>query len=246
MSEPDAFVIIFTIAVPVLLAVVAAFFFRLFQTPRRQRIKRTHRMRQASEQLGLRFYDTSDERILAALPECSLLKRGKLRRVCNLMRDGQWPPGVLVFDYEYTRHGRDAERNYSYVLYLVALVRFTGDVELPCCRIHRTDWFGGPVGAHDVYRLNHPQDADFNRDYMLSGRPVSAVRAMLTEPVREAVKSWRMRGPRPTVETLPGWVAAYVESDIDDTKLTGRCAELVRYAAGVAEALFVPMNGEAE
>jgi hypothetical protein len=240
----EQFGVFFVVIVPAALLIVAGML-RAFRPAGRVRALRAGRMRQTAGELGLRYYGASDERMLAALPECSLLDRGEARRVANLLSDGRKPPALLVFDYEYSRQRRTADHAAVDALYLVAMARMEGGEELPYACIYRLDWLGGPVGVKDVYRLSAQDDPQFSMHYVLSGRPAHRVRAMLSAPVREAVKSWSLWGPLPVVETLPGWVAVYVESEAGDRHLGVRCAEVARYARSVADALRGQARGSA-
>jgi hypothetical protein len=242
MMDREGIGFLFIAIVPAALSVLAGVLMRAFRPAARVRSARTHRMGLAAQQMGLRFYGSADERVLAALPECSLLEKGTSRRAANVMGDGRKPPGLVVFDFEYSRGRQMADQAAADALYLVAMVHLgPAGADLPYACIYRTDWLGGPVGVRDTYRFTGLDDPDFGTGYMLCGRPAEQVRAMLTAPVREAIKAWQRRGPRPVVETLPGWVAVYVESEADDTGVGARCAEMVGYARAIAAALGSPL-----
>lgn len=238
IMDRDGIGFLFVVLVPAALSVLAGVLTRAFRPAARVRAARTHRMRLAAQQMGLRFYAGAEDRVLAALPECSLLEKGASRRAANVMGDGQKPPGVLAFDFEYGRVRATADQEARDALYLVAMVHLAaGGADLPYACIYRTDWLGGPVGVSDVYRFSDLDDPEFITGYMLAGRPAQQVRALLRAPVRAAIKQWSRRGPRPVVETLPGWVAVYVESELDDRRIAIRCSEIVRYAELIAGAL---------
>ncbi len=233
---------LFVIAVvPALLSVAAGVLIRAFRPEARARTERTGRMRQAAESLGLRFYG-AEERMLAALPECSLFEKGTSRQVRNLMADGQRPPRLMVFDFECSRDRATPHHESVDALFLAALVRPPGGERLPYASIYRTDWFGGPIGVRDTYHLSAEDDPEFSTGYLLSGRPAGEVRALLTAPVRDAIKQWPVRGPRPVVEMLPGWLAVYVESEAGDRRIAAKCAAIMRYADLVAGALGGPLQ----
>jgi hypothetical protein len=214
--------------------------------------ERATRLREVAERLGLRYYGAVGQEALTFLPACSLFDKGETKKVANLIGEKRIPPGLAVFDYEFASlrsmegawTGDIEDRG---VLYLVAMARLPDaprEVSVTPARIYQEDWFGGPTGVKGLYRLQTESDLDFGRRFVIAGEPREEVCAMLTEAVREAIKEWTMRGPKPVVEITPGWIVVYVESEPGDRQVGDRAAYLLDYTSGIGRG-FAPGAGGA-
>jgi hypothetical protein len=221
--------------VPMLLTLGVGLLLSLLRRPGKAAERRRRRMRAAAEGLGLRYLGTAGPEAIELLPPCSLFAKGQTRTVTNLIGDDGKPPRRLLFDYE-RDHGPDDRSGLqdSEGLHLVAMARLPGGSGPPQARIYRADWFGGPIGVKDVYRLEFEDDPAFGNKHWLAGEPRHAVRAMLTREVRETMKGWSVGGPKPVIEVTPGWVVVHVESHQTDGAVAEKAGRLLDYAAAVA------------
>jgi hypothetical protein len=228
------------IGVPLVLAVCLAAVFLAFSDPRAVR-ERRRRMMRLAERLGLRYFGSFGEGRFRFLPACALFERGEERAVSNVMGEPRTPPRLVLFDYGFMfaqggRRGAAREVGMN-ALYLVAMAGLPDGAAPTSAAVYQTDWFGGPIGVVGLYRVEPEGDEEFARDFFVSGEPRRAVEAMLNGPVREVLKSWQGRGPRPAVEILPRWIVVYVESDPRDRRVADRAAALLKHATAVAAAL---------
>lgn len=233
----DAELVWIIVIIPALLAVTSAVILLVVKTPARMDVQRKQAMRRLADRLGMRYLGDAGDRLWDLLPRCSVLQRGKRKGIANILTDGRRPARLLVFDYRFTRSPRDSDGTFSAALYLVVMVYLEKCQDLPRVRLYKKDWFGGPVGVDGTYRLEWEDDPMFGDQFVIARSGPARMREMLTEPVRAALKEWDSRGPLPVVETTPGWLIVYAESDPGGGRLEKRGAQIVRYAMRIAESL---------
>ncbi|MHC4593193.1 MAG: hypothetical protein ACYS8L_10945 [Planctomycetota bacterium] len=228
------------LAIAVLVAAALAVVLSSFKHPGRILKERSRRLYGMAEGLGLRYYGAVGQEGLAFLPACSLFGKGEVRKVANLIGEKRIPPRLAMFDYEFrTLRGMDGAWSGDIeegVLYLVAMARLPDapqEVLVTRARVYQEDWFGGPTGVKDLYRLQTKEDPDFGRRFVIAGEPREEVCAMLTRAVRDAIKAWTVRGPKPVVEIVPGWVVVYMESEPGDRQVAHRAAYLLDYTSRI-------------
>jgi hypothetical protein len=224
------------VVVPLVLVGMTVVILSVVKTPSRERSERSQRMKRLASRLGMRYFGDPGEKFQDLLPDCRVLNRGSRRGISNVIGDRGRPPGAIVFDYAFSGSERDGQGLFSGALYLVVMVRLPDRHDLPRCCVYKKDWFGGPVGVRGLYRLDYEEDVEFSQGFLVTGRQSEAVRRSLTAPVRQAIRSWEHRGPHPVVETVPGWVIVYVDSETGDAELVEHGLRLVKYAFEVAEA----------
>jgi len=226
------------VALPLLLAGAVAAVFLLFEKHARAGRERPNRMRQVARQLGLRYYGSLEREALASLPRCSLLEGNVPLKVQNLMAERSRSPRLVLFDCQraMSRDGRSSDED-SFTLHMVAMARAPGLTGLPALRIYREDLLGGPVGEKDTYRLKFAGDPEFGRRYWIAGASARQAALLLSGRVRRAIKAWTMKGPKPVVEVVDGWVAVHVESLPQDSSVGQRAAALLNYAGAIAASL---------
>jgi hypothetical protein len=229
------------LAIAVLAAVALAVILSSFKQPRKTAKERGTRLREVAERLGLRYYGAVGQEALAFLPACSLFDKGEIKKVANLIGEKRIPPRLAMFDYEFASlRGMDGAWTGDIedrgVLYLVVMARLPDapqEVPVTPARVYQEDWFGGPTGVKGLYRLQTKSDLDFGRRFVIAGEPREEVCAMLTKAVRDAIKEWAVRGPKPVVEIVPGWVVVYMESEPGDRQVAHRAAYLLDYSSRI-------------
>jgi hypothetical protein len=229
------------IVIPAGLAVIVAVVFALLKRPAKVLEHRRQRMLELAGELGLRYYGTMDALALSLLPSSSLFEKDVPRSVDNLIAENRNPPRALLFDYgqaDAPAQAADLRNEYEeQMLYLVAMVRLPDTARAVSARLHRKDWFGGPVNVKGLYALQFEGDRAFGESFLIAGEPRDAISRMLVKPVRQAIMSWSSRGPQPVVELMPEWVMAYVESEAGDRQAAQKATALLSYASGVVKAL---------
>ena len=197
---------------------------------------RPERMRRLAESLGMRYFGSIEPAALDRLPRPSLLEQDAARGVRNLMGDKGPSPERMLFDCELRPPRARPETGLPSELHLVALARVR-TAGLAPFRVYREDLLGGPVGVRGLRRLGFEDDPEFTYGYLVAGQDWERIGALLTAPVRAAIRSGPVRGPRPVVELLEGWLAVHVESRPGDQMVERRGEELVRYACRIRDAL---------
>jgi hypothetical protein len=239
----------FTLLLVLLLTLgVTALLFRLFTPSGRAVARRQAELRRLASRLGLRYYGTTDPAIVELLPAFSLLQGGYARQVSNLIAEPRRPPRLLLFDHHATyaqlsRDPRPSEYDDA-SLHLVAMAALADGAEVTPARVYRRDWFGGPVGVSDLYRLQFPGDPAFGSYYLFAGEPREGVRRMFTAPVRDALANWSRTGPKPVVEIVAGWAIVSVETVVGDKDVAERAAALLNYTTGISAALGVAWSAD--
>ena len=229
------------VALPAAMAAAIGVLFLLLKPSRRAAEERRDRMRDLAESLGLRYLGRADAELLRLLPaECTLFHRGDERGLTNLMAEPARAPRLLLFDYKFAR-GRYREEGLheeggGEFLYLVAMTRLPAGLPLTPFRVYQEDWLGGLPGTDDAYRLKPPGDPDLSVGFLFAGEPRQAVQASLTPDLRQAIREWPLKGPKPVIEMVPAWVVVYAESERADTGAADRAASLLRYACRLAQA----------
>lgn len=235
--------LLWIIMVPALLALAIGALFSLFKRSAGEAQKRNQRMRRLARGLGLRYYGSPGSEAVSFLPSCSLFESGQPRTLGNLMGERKRPARLLLFDYERTSGLDDRASQVDWTaLHLVAMARVPGAADLVPVRIYQADWFGGPAGVKNLYQLQLETDPTFSHDYWLVGEPRDRVASMLTEPLRNIIKSWSEGGPKPVIEIVPGWVVVHAESHQNDKKVAQRGGRLLSYAADIARQLGAPVS----
>jgi hypothetical protein len=217
-----------------LVAIAVAGVFSLLKPPAKARAERARQARALAGRLGLRYYGAAAQDALSALPPIGLLQTRVSRTLDNLIGEPSRPPNRLLFELVGSDGPQPAGDDAVRTLHVVSMVRLPRAVQLDPVRLFREDWLGGPVGVKGLYRLHFDDDERFGFEYVVAGGSRERVRALLTKPVRDAVKAWGAARPWPVVEVLPGWVVAYVESDIYDRNWAGRAERLLLYASNIA------------
>jgi hypothetical protein len=246
MNEPVSMLQFIAILGVALLGVVflAGLWFLSRRLSEKARRERTRRMQRLARDLGLRYMGHSDAATLRQLPRCRLFERDGRMELRNLAVEDRRPPGLLMFDYEWSERRTDETYEpyaepYEPVGHLVVMLALDRPVEQAPLRVVREDIIGGrPAGA--AYRLPVGQtDPTFQEQYWVSGLDPERAACVLTPPVRDALKAWQAPGvmPPPRVEILREWVVVHVESPTRDRRLVRRGRALVRYALDVARAL---------
>ncbi|MGD2175416.1 MAG: hypothetical protein PVJ27_08440, partial [Candidatus Brocadiaceae bacterium] len=218
-----------TIALAVVLLVTAVVFVLwLVRSHSAAEEVRGSRMRRLADELDMRYFGDAGTEVFGRLPPCSLFEKSPVREVRNLIGERSSRPERLMFDCTFHRPRSSPDVGLPTPTYLVALAR----APVGCSarfRLYREDWFGGPVGVRGLYRLSFEDDPSFRSRYLIAGGPAERVRSWLTPATREAIKSWDRSGPRPVIELVAGWVAVYLESDLQDTHLVRRGGRLMHY-----------------
>ncbi|MHC4788230.1 MAG: hypothetical protein ACYS8K_03375 [Planctomycetota bacterium] len=225
------------LVIPGMLVVALGVVFAIFRGSAKPAAQRARRMRGLAERLGLRYYGAAPEGGQAHLPPCGLFERAARKTILNLLSEESRPPRFLLFDCRLRPLRGPYPGSTEEVLYLVAMVRMSADPLVCPLKVCRTDWFGPPIGVGGLYGVELEADPDFSRQFRLAGEPREQVRQLLTRPVREVLKSWTARGPKPLVEIWPGWTTVYVESEPHERGVARRAAELLDYAARIARVL---------
>jgi len=220
-----------------LVALLAAVFW-FVKSPAKARLERRRSMRRLAERLDMHYLGMAQSDEISYLPPLQILPAHEVVQIYNLMGERRRPPRLVLFDLTYhTAGGRRVTGGYEAPIYLVAMAALpSGQVSAPV-RVYQDDWFGGPVGVEEAYRLEFREDPVFSTRYMVHGGPEDRVRALLAEQVRSALKGWKQKGPKPVVEMLPGWVVVYVESDIYDGDAEARAEATLSYACAIARSL---------
>jgi hypothetical protein len=231
------------------LVVLAGLWFATRCLAERGRRARTQRMRELARAMGLRYFGHADATSIEHLPPCRLFGRGSHTELRNLCAEDRRPPGVLVFDYEWSdtpphAPGEVYSEPFEPVDHLVVMLSLARPAPAAPVRVVREDIIGGrPAG--EAYRLAvQKHDPVFHDNYWVSGVGRESARKVLTPPVRRALKGWQAPGlmPPPRVEILREWVVVHVESPTADRRLVQRGRALLRYALDVAEALGGPAD----
>jgi hypothetical protein len=222
------------VGLALLMGAVAFLLLRSIRGTASLRTDRAQRMSLLADALGLECRSGSDEQGLEDVRTWPLLRGLQPGQVWHEVSDGRREPGFMIVDYFCPRSSRVPGEG---ALYLVAMVRLPMAVAPERVYVCQEDWFGGPVGVRGLYRIHFEDDSEFTSRFLVGGRPAHAVRAMLSPPVRRAIRAWRADGPLPAIGAEGDRLVVRMECGAGDRELMNRGVRLAGYALGIAQAL---------
>jgi hypothetical protein len=191
-----------------------------------------------AERLGLRFYGDIGPEAVRQFPPSALFEEGSLGYIDNLMAEPRRPPRLILFDYRFNALDPLSGTPWGMEdLYMVAMLQLGEDAPRASLRLFHSGTLGAPVQAGRTQSIAFASDPTFERDFAVAGPDLPRTRELLTEPVRTALREWDMRGPRPVVELMPGWLVVYDETYQADPQVGERANALVAYGMRLVEAL---------
>ena len=148
---------------------------------KRRRIKRVADYRIEAELMGLQFVEDPDGKAYHQFDTFKLFKRGKKRRVTNLVEGDSGDVKISIFDYQFLTGGKKSK-----VLYRQTVVALRSDqLRFPEFSIRPEiflDKLGPALGLQNLDFDTHPE---FSKRFVLEGPDEAAIRSYFTPAVLE-------------------------------------------------------------
>lgn len=141
--------------------------------------KRTERLRQIAEVMGLPFYPEGDPALIMELSQFPLFSYGRDKKLKNLMHGATSDVEAGVFDFRYTTGSGKSSHTYDQT---VACFRSPG-LDCPDFALrpeHLMHRIGGMFGYQDIDFESHPQ---FSKSYLLRGASELKIRELYNDEV---------------------------------------------------------------
>jgi hypothetical protein len=141
--------------------------------------KRTVELAELATDMSLDFAPQGDAALESELAHLSLMKRGRARKLLNLVRGETQNVDLALFDYQYTTGGGKNQTTHR-----ISVVAFaSGLLNLPPFELGPENFLhriAGAFGYQDIDFAGYPR---FNKKYLLRGPDEDAIRQIFTEDV---------------------------------------------------------------
>ncbi len=143
----------------------------------RYEVKRTERLHEIANDLGLPFFPKGDHTIIDRLDRMHLFSQGRSKKLKNMLHGESNNVEVAIFDYRYTvGSGKNSNTYHQTVIYFRS-----PQLKLPQFDLRPEGFWhkiGSAFGYQDIDFASHPQ---FSRAYLLRGENEANIRAFFDE-----------------------------------------------------------------
>ena len=139
--------------------------------------KRTEKLRQVADEMGLPFYPQGNDSLIGELSNFPLFSQGRSKKIKNMLHGETSEVEVGIFDFRYTTGGGKSSHTYRQT---VAYFRST-DLNCPDFALRPEHLFhriGGVFGYQDIDFESHPL---FSKSYLLRGNSEHKIRNLFNE-----------------------------------------------------------------
>ena len=162
-----------------IILVIGAVIGGIFVVSHLQDKKRTEKLRQVADEMGLPFYPQGDDSLIGQLSNFPLFSEGRSKKIKNMLHGETSEVEVGIFDFRYTTgSGKSSHTHKQSVAYFRS-----PDLDFPDFALRPEHLFhriGGVFGYQDIDFESHPR---FSKSYLLRGNSEHKIRQLFNDEI---------------------------------------------------------------